>query len=139
MNIISGKEYREKNSRFFGFFCRCNSLDEFKNFLTEIKKQHKSARHFVYAYVINQRESNLFDLLPLTEDDEDGLNPLQHFEKQSNAGEPSGCGQGLLSLLHFNKMQNAAVIVVRYFGGTLLGVGNLIRAYKTAAIQAMEQ
>lgn len=113
--------YTEKGSKFFGFFARVESLEQFKVFMEQIKKEHKKASHYLYAYVIN--EKTLIDSI--------------YREKYSNDGEPSGCGNALLNLLKHNKVENGALVVVRYFGGVLLGSGNLMRAYAVAGKAAL--
>ena len=119
MKIIHGKPYTEKGSKFFGFIAQVESVAQFKEFMEQIKKQHKKASHYCFAYDI--REKTLLD--------------DQIKQKYSNDGEPSGCGNALLRFVK----PNSAVIVVRYFGGVLLGSGNLIRAYATAAKNVIKE
>ncbi|MGN1207403.1 MAG: IMPACT family protein [Eubacteriales bacterium] len=85
--------------------------------LAEIKNQYPDARHHVYAYRLRQDSKTRF-----TDD-----------------GEPSGtAGIPVLDLLRASDLTDALVVVVRYFGGTLLGTGGLVRAYTAAAKQAIE-
>jgi putative IMPACT (imprinted ancient) family translation regulator len=122
-----GQPYIEKNSRFFGVFVKVQNVAEFKNLLEEIKAEHKKAKHFCYAYIIDEKTAgNQISF----------FNETIHREKYFNDGEPSGCSNALLGILKQNKACNCALIVVRYFGGVLLGSGNLIRAYTTAGRSA---
>ena len=121
--IARGEQYKEKGSKFLGFFAQVESVAEFKQFMELVKKEHKSASHYCYAYIIDEKAAG--DQLSIFDD-------RIHKEKYSNDGEPSGCGNALLDLLKRGNRENCAVIVVRYFGGVLLGSGNLIRAYATA-------
>ena len=129
MEIIKGDCYTEKGSKFFGFFCEIKSTNEFKTFMELLKKEHKRAGHFCYAYTVNE---------PVAGNQISLFNDKVLKEKYSNAGEPSGCGNALLNLLKQNKLQDCALIVVRYFGGILLGSGNLIRAYATSGKYAIK-
>lgn len=101
-----------KKSTFISFLC---PFVEFKNLLQNLKNQHPKAVHFVYAYRI--------------------LNELnQAIENKSDDQEPKGtAGMPLLSILRAYELINAAVIVVRYFGGIKLGRGGLVKAYSEAA------
>ena len=127
MQFSQGKPYIEKGSKFFGFFANVESVAEFKTFMELVQKEHKKASHYCFAYIVNERKAG--EQLSLFDD-------RVYKEKCSNAGEPSGCGNALLTLLKSNKIENGAIIVVRYFGGVLLGSGNLIRAYATAGKNA---
>lgn len=83
----------------------------FKSKMEQLKDLHPKGRHFVYAY----RHLNEFD---------------QVVENQSDDGEPKGSsGKPALNVLKGNEFINTAVIIVRYFGGTKLGIGGLVRAY----------
>jgi putative IMPACT (imprinted ancient) family translation regulator len=130
MDFLRGAEYKEKSSKFFGYFARVTSTDEFNEFLAAVKSEHKHLSHAFFAYIVNEKvageQISLFD---------DRIRK----EKFSNAGEPSGCGNALLTLLKSRGIENGAIIVVRYFGGILLGSGNLIRAYTAAAKSALEK
>jgi uncharacterized YigZ family protein len=103
-------EIIEKKSRFIGYAATVRSEDEAKEFINNIARQHKKARHVAFAYV-----------LPAT-------------ARFSDDGEPRGtAGLPLFNAISRRNMENVAVVVVRYFGGTLLGKGGLIRAYGKAA------
>lgn len=103
-------EIIEKKSRFIGYCTPVNDVDEAVDFINEIKAKHKDATHNVYAYIA-------------------GIN-----EKYSDDGEPSGtAGVPVLDMLKKEGLTGVAVVVTRYFGGTLLGAGGLVRAYSQAA------
>lgn len=103
---LATSEIEVEKSRFFGYLFPVSSIDEFNKILTNIKKDNIKARHFCYAYIINN-------------------------EKRGNDdGEPKGsAGLPLLNSLIKNELSNVAIVVVRYFGGTLLGSGRLLRTY----------
>ncbi|MDR1781890.1 MAG: YigZ family protein [Bacilli bacterium] len=87
-----------------------NNEEEAKQFLNIVKEKHPKARHHCYAYIIK--------------------NEFQNIENQSDDGEPSKtAGLPMLEILRYENLVNVLVVVTRYFGGTLLGVGGLIRAY----------
>ncbi|MCB0792182.1 MAG: YigZ family protein [Flavobacteriales bacterium] len=110
----SEAQVREKASRFIGFAFPVGTEEGMKDRLMGIAKAHHAARHHCYAYVIDGRE------------------------RANDAGEPSGtAGRPILRQLQANGLNNAAIIVVRYFGGTLLGRGGLVRAYGDAAREAI--
>jgi uncharacterized YigZ family protein len=95
-----------------------NSADDFKKYLQELKKEHPKAVHHCFAYRI-------------------GLDGNQF--RVSDDGEPSGtAGKPILGQLDSKGLTNICIIVVRYFGGTLLGVPGLINAYKTAAALVLQ-
>ncbi|MCL2177446.1 MAG: YigZ family protein [Firmicutes bacterium] len=124
VEIVRGEEYKERGSKFYGLVARIDSVRQFNRFLEQVKKEYKKACHYCYAYrvdelVAGEQESFFADTV--------------YKEKSSNDGEPSGVGAALLNLLKAGGHSNTAVIVVRYYGGTMLGVGNLIRAYSVAA------
>ena len=80
----------------------------------ELKKEHKKARHVCYAYRVGQKS------------------------KSNDDGEPKGtAGRPLLELLHKKELNNIALIVVRYFGGTKLGAGRLLRTYVQSGVNVM--
>jgi uncharacterized YigZ family protein len=111
-------EYKDRGSKFIAYACPLKSVDEFKERLNEIKKEHSKATHHCYAYRI-------------------GLDGNTH--RVSDDGEPSGtAGRPILGQIDSKELVNVLVIVVRYFGGTLLGVPGLINAYKSAAALALQ-
>jgi len=100
-----------KKSKFITHLCPYNN---FSKMMQRLKGEHPKARHFVYAY----RYLNEFD---------------QIVENSSDDGEPKGTsGRPSLKVLSGNTLVNSAVIIVRYFGGTRLGTGGLVRAYSEA-------
>ena len=109
--------YKEKGSRFISFAYPVNSEDEIKSILAEIRKEHFSARHCCYAWSLG----------------------MDHERYRFNDdGEPSGtAGRPIFGQIQSGELTNLLVVVVRYFGGTLLGVSGLIQAYKQAAGDAL--
>jgi len=108
--------YEEKQSKFIAHLIPYNL---YKNTLETLKNEHPKARHFVTSY----RYLNEFD---------------QIVEHSSDDGEPKGTsGKPTLSVLQGQELINSAVIVVRYFGGTKLGTGGLVRAYSDAVNMAV--
>ncbi|MGI7117874.1 YigZ family protein [Campylobacter coli] len=105
-----------KKSTFLSYLC---PFKDFKNLLVNLKKEHPKAVHFVYAY----RTLNEYN---------------QIIEDKSDDGEPKGTsGIPSLNVLRGYDLVNTAVITVRYFGGTKLGTGGLVRAYSDAANAAI--
>ena len=100
-----------KKSKFISILYEVNSIEEINSILDELKREHKKAKHIVYAYKINNQEKNYSDK------------------------EPSGTTRGLIDLIHVKDMDNTLIVVIRYFGGILLGAGGLTRAYTKVASQ----
>jgi putative IMPACT (imprinted ancient) family translation regulator len=125
-DITRGEVFTQKGSKFFGFLVHCESVAAFDAAMAEIKREHKKASHYCFAYVIEEPVHGA--QIPMFDDKANYVRK----EKYSNDGEPSGVGMALLNVLKQNKFVNRAIIVVRYFGGVLLGAGNLIRAYASA-------
>jgi len=93
-------------SRFIGIIRHIDDKDDLEEILSEIKKRYPKARHYCYALVVDS------------------------YEKASDDGEPSGtAGRPILGLIKKNDLNHVVVVVVRYFGGILLGAGRLLRAY----------
>lgn len=110
-------EIVEKKSRFIADVFPVSSEDEALECLERIKKQYWDARHHCYAYVI--REERL-------------------LERCSDDGEPSGtAGKPILEVMKGAKLENTLIVVTRYFGGTLLGTGGLVRAYTSASREGL--
>lgn len=106
-------EYRDRGSDFIAFAFPLKSTDDFKKRLAEVKKEHPKATHHCFAYRLGI-DGNIF--------------------RASDDGEPSGsAGKPILGQIDSRELADVLIIVVRYFGGTLLGVPGLINAYKTAA------
>ncbi len=104
--------YEEKKSVFIGYARPLSTENEALAFLAAIKQKHPDARHHVYAYRLRERQ-----LMRYSDD----------REPQGTAGLP------VLDVLRKSQCVDAAIVVVRYFGGTLLGTGGLVRAYTAAA------
>jgi uncharacterized YigZ family protein len=117
--IVASSEgvYKEKGSTFIGFAFPILDEETFKINLSELKKLHPDAVHHCYAF---------------------RLNPTGNTFRYSDDGEPANTGGKPIygQLLSF-EVTNIAVVVVRYYGGTKLGVGGLITAYKEAAKEAL--
>ncbi len=110
--------YKEKGSKFFGYAFPVSTEEETKEHIENLKKQHHSARHWCYAWQLGKS----YDQYRANDD-----------------GEPSNsAGMPIYGQLQSFDVTNILVVVVRYFGGTKLGVGGLIQAYKTTAQMALE-
>lgn len=108
-------EIEEKKSRFICQICPVQSEEETLQWIDKIKKKYWDARHNCYAYIIGKK---------------------QEIVRYSDNGEPAGtAGRPMLEVLQGEQLCDVAVVVTRYFGGTLLGTGGLVRAY-TQAVQA---
>lgn len=106
-------EYKDRGSKFIGYAYPLESTDDFKKCLEEVKKEHPKASHHCFAYRIGL-DNNVY--------------------RVNDDGEPSGtAGKPILGQIDSKQLTNILIVVVRYFGGTLLGVPGLINAYKTAA------
>jgi len=110
--------YKEKGSKFLAFAYPVTKEEEIKKALEVLKKQFHDARHHCFAYVLGF-EGNIFRV------NDDG-------EPSHTAGDP------ILAAIRSKNLTNVLVVVVRYFGGTKLGVGGLIHAYRTSAEDALE-
>lgn len=107
-----------KKSRFIAYVKPVDSVEEAQKFIEEIKKKHWDASHNVPCYVIGDR---------------------MQVQKFSDDGEPSGtAGLPILNLLKHENISNVVIVVTRYFGGTKLGTGGLVRAYGHAAKLGLE-
>jgi uncharacterized YigZ family protein len=111
-------EYKDRGSSFIAFAYPIQSAEEFKKQLKLLKEEHPKAAHHCFAYRIGSEGINF---------------------RSSDDGEPSGsAGKPILGQIDSKNLTNIGVIVVRYFGGTLLGVPGLINAYKTATSLALQ-
>lgn len=109
-------ELTEKRSKFLCYCSPANCEEEAIQFIQSIKEKHKAATHNVYAY--NIKENNI--------------------ARFSDDGEPGGtAGLPILEVIKKEGLQNVCIVVTRYFGGTLLGTGGLVRAYSQAAKQGI--
>lgn len=110
-------EYEDRKSVFIGTAVPVSTEQDALAFIAFIKKKYPDARHHVYAYVLRENSTMRFS------DD---------HEPQGTAGMP------VLDAIRKNGCTDTAVVVIRYFGGTLLGTGGLVRAYSAAAVGALE-
>ncbi|MCB9013578.1 MAG: YigZ family protein [Bacteroidales bacterium] len=110
--------YKEKASRFLSFAFPVNDENEITQHLLELRKQYHDARHHCYAWKLGYDDN--------------------HF-RANDDGEPSNsAGKPILGQIQAHDLTNILIVVVRYFGGTLLGVGGLMQAYKSAAAEAIK-
>lgn len=110
--------FKEKGSKFFGYAFPVLSEEDVKLHLENLKKQHHSARHWCYAYQI-------------------GIEKIKF--RANDDGEPNNsAGLPIYGQIQSFEVTNILIVSVRYFGGTKLGVGGLISAYKTSAQLALE-
>lgn len=120
INLIKGGEGEivEKKSRFIGQIEVVKTEEEAYAFIEKIKKKHYDARHNCFAFSVGE------DM------------PLQRF---SDDGEPQGtAGKPMLEVINGSGIHNICIVVTRYFGGTLLGTGGLVRAYTDASKEALK-
>lgn len=111
-------EYEDRHSVFIGEASPVSSEAEAIEFIASMKKKYSDANHHVYAYVLRENQTMRFS------DDR---------EPQGTAGMPT------LDAIRKNGIVDAVVVVIRYFGGTLLGTGGLVRAYSAAAVGALKE
>lgn len=120
-NIIKSPgegEYIDKKSRFIGYACPIAGEEEALAIIDQIKRRYWDARHNCYAYVTGERG----DILRFSDD-----------------GEPGGtAGRPILDVITGAGLRDALIVVTRYFGGTLLGTGGLVRAYTESSKLAIE-
>lgn len=110
--------YKEKGSKFLAFAYPVRTLDEVKGHLEQLRKDYFDARHHCYAYI---------------------LGPRKDAFRANDDGEPSGTGgRPIHGQLMSAELTNTLIVVVRYFGGILLGASGLANAYKTAARDAID-
>ena len=121
-----------KRSHFLARACRTDSMDEAREFIARLRATYPDARHHCSAMTVTDLSDaqTSVSLSP----------PPQPAERSNDDGEPSGtAGQPMLEVLRGTGLANTTVVVTRYFGGTLLGTGGLVRAYSEATAQALEQ
>lgn len=110
--------YKEKGSKFIGIAFPASNEDDFKTALESIKNEYHDARHHCYAFKLGMDENNY---------------------RYNDDGEPSNsAGAPIYGQIQSFNLTNIGIVVVRYFGGTKLGVGGLISAYRQAAKEALE-
>lgn len=111
-------EIIEKKSRFIAELYPVSSEEEALGILEKVKKRYWDARHHCWAFIIGKE---------------------QPLERCSDDGEPSGtAGKPILEVIRGAQLRNVLIVVTRYFGGTLLGTGGLVRAYTSASKEAVE-
>ena len=111
--------YKEKGSKFLSFAMKVSSEEEVKHQLGIYRKKYFDARHHCYAYITGPEPQRI---------------------RLNDDGEPHhSAGDPILGQIQSRNLMNVMVIVVRYFGGTKLGVGGLVTAYKTAASEALSR
>lgn len=111
-------EFKERGSKFIGHAFPIETKESFKMIFQQLKKEHPKAVHHCFAYRLGS-DGNQF--------------------RVSDDGEPGGtAGRPILGQIDSKQLTNIAVIIVRYFGGTLLGVPGLIQAYKSSASMALQ-
>ncbi len=115
MKLIRKCEIEVKKSKFIAYNYHVESVEEVNMILDKLKKEHKKARHIVYAVKLDNLEKNYSDK------------------------EPSGTTRGLLDLIHHKELNNTLIVVIRYFGGILLGAGGLTRAYTKVSAMLFEK
>jgi uncharacterized YigZ family protein len=117
INQVSEGIFRDKGSKFIGYAYPIRSEADVKPIIAKLRNEHAKARHFCWAI---------------------RLTPDRNVFKLNDDGEPSGtAGRPILNTLLSTDITNVLVVVVRYFGGTLLGVPGLINAYKSATVEAI--
>ncbi|PSG88460.1 IMPACT family protein [Aurantibacter aestuarii] len=110
--------FKDRSSKFFNYAFPVSNEEEVKLHLEELKLQHKNAGHFCYAYQIGTEDISY---------------------RANDDGEPNNsAGMPIYGQIQSYEVTNILVVVVRYFGGTKLGVGGLINAYKTGAQMALD-
>ena len=110
MNKLNESLFELKKSKFIGLMYEVKSKEEVEEVLSLLRSEHKKARHICYAYKIGT------------------------LEKKSDDKEPSGsAGSPIYNCINQNNLDNILIVVIRYFGGTLLGKGPLTRCYSKAS------
>lgn len=118
ISSISKGLYKEKGSKFIALAYPVTTENEIKNILEELRKEYHDARHHCYAWCLG--------------DD-------REHQRANDDGEPSSsAGRPILGQINAHNLTNILIVVIRYFGGTLLGVGGLINAYREAASDAIQ-
>ena len=106
----------EKKSEFIGYIAHVKTRRQAAEYLAKIKKKHYDATHHCFAYIVKDEK----------------------IERQSDDGEPQKtAGMPILEVIRHSGLEDVIIVVVRYFGGTLLGTGGLVRAYTGAAQAAV--
>ncbi len=112
-------QFKEKGSKFLAFALPVQTEEQAKQQLTELRKKYYDATHHCYAYTVGHPQA---------------------VTRQSDDGEPSGtAGLPIQNQIRAKGVKNVLVVVVRYYGGTKLGVAGLVQAYKTAAAGVLDK
>jgi len=112
--------FKDRNSKFFGYTFPVTSEEQVKQHIENLRKQHYQARHWCYAYQF-------------------GMQKKEHKFRANDDGEPNNsAGMPIYGQIQSFEVTNILIVVVRYFGGTKLGVGGLINAYRSGAQMALE-
>ena len=115
MKLLNEYILEIKKSKFIGYYYQVESIEEIETILENLKKEHKKAKHFPYAYKINGQI------------------------KKSDDKEPSGtAGMPILNIIDRNDLNYTLIVIVRYFGGIKLGAGGLLRAYSNTAKECIK-
>ena len=115
MKLLNTYTLEIKKSKFVALYYEIDKVEEVKPLLETLKKEHKKAKHFPYAYKIDQ---NI---------------------KKSDDKEPSNtAGLPILNIIEKNNLNHVLIIVIRYFGGIKLGAGGLTRAYSNASKEVVK-
>lgn len=110
--------FKDKGSRFISYAFQVHSEEEIREIVQSIKKEHHAARHHCYAWRLGAQNT---------------------YFRMNDDGEPSStAGKPILGQIQSHDLTNILIVVVRYFGGTLLGVSGLINAYRQAAQDAIQ-
>ena len=110
--------YKSKGSKFIAYAIIVKSEEQVVDEINKIKKLDKNANHYCYAYIIKTDKS---------------------IEKVNDDGEPkNSAGKPILGQIKSKELTNCLIVVVRYFGGIKLGIPGLIKAYKNAALEAIQ-
>jgi uncharacterized YigZ family protein len=111
--------FKDKGSKFLAFAYPVENEQQIKEILTQLRKEHHTANHHCYAYRLGADKLNF---------------------RANDDGEPNNtAGKPILGQLQSNDLTNILVVVVRYFGGTLLGVSGLINAYKSSTAEVIKE
>ena len=116
MNLINTYTYEIKKSKFIAYYYDISSINEAEDIIKQVKIDNKKARHVVYCYKVGS-------IIKKTDDK----------EPKNTAGLP------IYNTFIRNNLDNKLIIIVRYFGGTLLGVGPLTRSYSTCANEVIKK
>ena len=115
MKLLNTSMLEIKKSKFIAYYYEVDTVDEIKEILETLKKEHKKAKHIPYAHKIDQEI------------------------KKSDDKEASGTsGMPILNIIEKNNLNHVLIAVVRYFGGIKLGAGGLIRAYSNSAKEVIK-